>query len=101
MELDIYCWLTYRMLKLDRTLFLPYDILRLQFGASYTNSRDFKLNLDKALWSVLKHYPAARVEANARERGREGWRLQPSPTHVPPAKFKPAKFGKKPSTPRL
>lgn len=100
MELDIYCWLTYRMFSLSRPLFLPYDVLRIQFGANYLNARDFKLNLNKALWSVLKHYPEARVEANARERSREGWKLLPSPPHVPESAFEKGKFDK-PKKPRL
>jgi hypothetical protein len=82
MELDIYCWLTYRMSHLDRPLFLSYKALAAQFGAQYRKLGDFRINLDKALWSVLKQYPQARVQAGAQEKGREGWRLQPSPTHV-------------------
>lgn len=82
LELDVYCWLTYRMSGLDRPLFLSYKSLQAQFGSSYSRAVDFRLNLDKALWSVLKQYPKARVEPNVSERGREGWRLLPSPTHV-------------------
>jgi hypothetical protein len=82
MELDIYCWLTYRMLTLNRPLFLPYKDLAMQFGSSYDNPRHFKANIDKALWSVLKQYPQARVQPDSEERGKQGWRLLPSPPHV-------------------
>lgn len=86
MEIDVYCWLTYRLFYLRRPLFLPYDILREQFGAHYGDPYSFKLNLDKALWSVLKQYPEARIEANQTERRNgkpvTGWRLLPSPPSV-------------------
>lgn len=83
MELDVYCWLTYRMSNLEHPLFLSYKALQAQFGAGYTHARNFRLNLDKALWTVSKQYPKARVEAGVVSKGREGWRLLPSPTHVP------------------
>jgi hypothetical protein len=82
MELDVYCWLTYRMANLDHPLFLSYKALEAQFGAGYSHSRNFRINIDKALWTVLKQYPKARVESGAVSRGREGWQLLPSPTHV-------------------
>lgn len=98
MELDVYCWLTYRMFYLRRPLFLPYETLREQFGAHYAEMFNFKLNLDKALWSVLKQYPAARVETNVSEpragKSIMGWRLFPSLTSVPMAISRP-----KPSRP--
>jgi len=84
MELDIYCWLTYRMLTLNRPLFLSYKDLRIQFGAEYSRAQDFKVNIDKALWSVLKQYRLARVQSDVHERGEQGWRLLPSPPHVRP-----------------
>jgi hypothetical protein len=84
MELDVYCWLTSRMFSLERPLFLTYEILRSQFGSQYADAFDFKVNLDKALWSVLRQYRSAKVEARVRnERNQEGWRLHPSPTSVP------------------
>jgi len=83
MELDIYCWLTYRMSYLDRPLFLSYKALRAQFGSAYQDERNFKINIDKALWSVLKQYPQAKVTARASEGGREGWKFLPSRPHVP------------------
>jgi len=92
LELDVYCWLTYRMLTLKRPLFLPYDVLRRQFGSSYAEAHNFKKNIDKALWSVLKQYPECQVESRVRERGTDGWRLKPSPTHVPQG---PKRIGKK------
>jgi hypothetical protein len=84
MELDIYCWLTYRMLTLRRPLHIRYSDLRLQFGAHYNDARNFQVNLDKALWSVIREYKTAKVETRVpNERGVEGWKLFPSPTHVP------------------
>jgi len=83
MELDIYCWLTYRMLSLKHPLFLSYKDLRIQFGAEYARPQDFKVNIDRALWSVLKQYRNARVQADVLEKGTYGWKLLPSPPHVP------------------
>jgi hypothetical protein len=71
------------MSHLEKPLFLSYTALEAQFGAKYSHARNFRLNLDKALWTVLKQYPKARVEAGATLKGREGWQLLPSPTHVP------------------
>jgi hypothetical protein len=98
MELDIYCWLTYRMKHLKRTLFLSYEDLSIQFPIGYDKKNIYNIrnNLDKGLWAVLKQYPACRVEPRAHERGKEGWRLHPSPTHVPESKYKPNLFPKKP-----
>jgi hypothetical protein len=87
MELDIYDCLTLRMMTLNRPLFLPYAVLSEQFGAQYKDIRFFARNLDKALWAVLKQYPQCRVEPKVRERGTDGWRLLPSPTHVPQKKL--------------
>lgn len=91
MELDIYCWLTYRMKYLNRPLFLSYEDLGAQFAAGYDKNNIYNLraNLDKALWSVLKQYPACRVESRARQGREEGWLLKPSPTHVRASKYKP------------
>jgi len=94
MELDIYCWLTYRMFSLSRPFFLTYDLLRLQFGASYTNVRDFKLNVDKALLDRAQALPSGPGGGQRPGEGQEGWRLLPSPPHVPEAKFVPGKFDK-------
>ena len=84
MELDVYCWLTYRMLSLDYSLFLSYSELAQQFGSSYSNEKHFRVNINKALWAVMKQYTQVRVEIDATHRDESGWRLQPSPTHVPP-----------------
>ncbi|WP_051979355.1 replication protein RepA [Edaphobacter aggregans] len=91
LELDIYCWLTYRMKYLKRPLFLSYQDLGDQFAAGYdkTNPYNLRDNLDKALWAVLKLYPACRVQPRYRQRRVEGWLLQPSPTHVPSSRNQP------------
>jgi hypothetical protein len=89
MELDIYCWLTYRMKYLKHPLFLNYEKLGNQFAPGFDQSHLYNLrdNLDKALWAVLKLYPACKVKPRYRQGMEEGWLLSPSPTHVPPSKF--------------
>ena len=83
MEIDIYCWLTYRLHRLEYPLFISYEDLRKQFGASYTQQKDFRINLNRALWIVLKQYTQARVIPDTIEKGSKGWKMFPSPSHVP------------------
>lgn len=78
MQIDIYCWLTYRMSYLKRDAVIPWEVLQLQFGADYAKTRQFKAKFKQHLAAVLRFYPAAlaRPEDN-------GLLLRPSPTHIP------------------
>lgn len=82
MALDIYCWLTYRMVWVKRPTPISWEGLRMQLGASYKDSRQGKYNFRKAfkdhLESVLTIYPRANVEVL-----NEGICLRRSPPHVP------------------
>lgn len=76
-ELDLYCWLTYRMFTLSRVTKIPWEALQLQFGSQESNPRKFKFQIRKALKSVLVVYPEARVTD-----GPEGLVISPSKTSV-------------------
>jgi hypothetical protein len=77
MQLDLYCWLTYRMSYLRKRTVIPWEALELQFGADYALTRQFKFEFVKNLAHVLSVYPA-KVQSSS-----GGLILRPSPTHVP------------------
>jgi hypothetical protein len=77
LAIDVYCWLTHRYSYLQRPTTVPWGLLRLQFGASYTREAAFRFNFRRALRDVLVEYPEAKLEDAA-----GGLRLLPSPTHV-------------------
>jgi len=81
LELDIYCWLTYRMSYLRKDTVIPWPLLQLQFGADYAQDeqglRNFKKKLLLRLKRVLEVYETAKVDHLEK-----GLLLKPSPTHV-------------------
>lgn len=81
MELDIYCWLTYRMSYLKRDTVIPWPLLQLQFGADYAQDaqgvRNFKKKFLLRLKKVHSVYDAAKVYDVE-----NGLLLKPSPPHV-------------------
>lgn len=78
LALDIYSWLTYRMSYLRRPCLIPWEGLRIQFGADYGRLRDFKRKFLAHLGDVLRVYPAVRLSELP-----AGLLLRPSPTHLP------------------
>lgn len=81
MELDIYCWLTYRMSYLQKDTVIPWPLLQMQFGADYAlegqGPRDFKRKFLLRLKKVLSVYDTAKVGGMEK-----GLLLKPSPPHV-------------------
>jgi Plasmid encoded RepA protein len=81
MALDMYCWLTYRMSYLHKTVNIPWELLQLQFGAGYPltprGKADFKRKFLQHLRSVHLIYPSVHIETSD-----IGLLLAPSPTHV-------------------
>ena len=65
MAIDIYCWLTMRLLSVRKPTLIPWKSLQEQFGAGYSldsaGRRDFKVNFQKQLKKVLVVYPEAKV----------------------------------------
>lgn len=83
MELDIYGWLTHKASYTMRaTRPIPWDLLRLQFGADYADTkaglRAFRFNFLKHLKVVLSAYRGAKVELSEK-----GLIFKPSLTSVP------------------
>lgn len=76
LALDIYCWLTYRMSYLKRSVEIPWELLAMQFGSEYTEIRDFKKNFLKQLRKVSVIY-----NANVQQ-GENGLLLKSSKTHI-------------------
>jgi len=62
MALDIYCWLTYRMSYLKKTISIPWEALQVQFGADYDRTRDFKRYFLNQLRAVRVVYPEVNLE---------------------------------------
>jgi len=81
LELDIYCWLTYRMSYLKKDTVIPWPYLQLQFGADYAQDaqglRNFRKKFLLRLKKVHETYPAAKVYDVD-----NGLLLKPSPPHV-------------------
>lgn len=79
LALDIYVWLTYRMSYLKRPCLIPWEALRMQFGADYARPTDFRQRFLRSVAQVLMVYPQARVSEAT-----QGLWLRPSPCHVGP-----------------
>ena len=80
--MDLYTWLTYRMSYVQRrTRTIPWALLQLQFGSTYTldpqGTRNFKSRFLNALKLVQVVYPEAKVAVDA-----TGLVLVPSPPHI-------------------
>lgn len=87
MALDIYIWLTYRLSYLRQPRVIPWNLLQMQFGADYADTKQgrhgFKRAFLKHLEAVQLLYPEAKVEEHG---GSNGLLLKPSKTHIPKLK---------------
>jgi hypothetical protein len=77
MALDIYCWLTYRMSYLKNKTIVPWEVLKIQFGADYGRTRDFKRYFLNQLRSVNVVYPEVKLGMDD-----FGLILKPSKPHI-------------------
>ncbi len=77
MALDIYCWLVYRLSYLRKSQLVPWELLRMQFGADYKRTRDFKRAFIDALRKSVTVYATAKVEVEE-----IGLLLKPSKLHI-------------------
>jgi hypothetical protein len=80
MALDIYTWLAYSnfAMKQQRSRPLSWEKLKYQFGPEYALTRQFKPKFQQQLAEVVKIYPAASFEIDAKT----GMTLLKSPTPV-------------------
>lgn len=67
MALDVYCWLSQRLHRVDpgRPAFIPWAALHAQFGWHYERIRDFRRVFCQTLDSVCSQYRAARIETDS------------------------------------
>jgi hypothetical protein len=77
MQLDLYMWLTYRNSYLKAETAISWDQLRMQFGAEYARSDNFKAAFKDALKKVLVVYPSAKIQTVD-----AGILIAPSATHI-------------------
>jgi hypothetical protein len=80
-SLDLYIWLAYRLHSLDRPAPIRWAALQEQFGAHYTQSRNFRRDFRLALAPAVAAYPEARLEFSE---GDAGLTLFPSRPPVAP-----------------
>jgi hypothetical protein len=81
LALDLYAWATRRVSYLSRPTLVPWQALRLSFGAGYADTPQgrsrFKEKLLEGLCRVAAVYPQLRAENEEK-----GLLLRPCPTHV-------------------
>lgn len=81
LQIDIYIWLTYRFSFLKNETFIPWALLKNQFGSDYADdaqgTRNFKKKFLQALKKVWLVYPEANVSPNGK-----GLTLFKSDTHI-------------------
>ncbi len=82
LALDLYAWATRRVSYLSRPTLIPWESLRLSFGAGYANTPQgrsrFRGKAIEAFQRVVIVYPKLKIENQER-----GALLRPSCTHVP------------------
>lgn len=78
MALDIYNWRSYRNTYLKKPTLIPWEALRMQFGADYNATFHFKADFIKNLKKVLQVYRESRQEVTEK-----GLIIIPSKTHIP------------------
>lgn len=85
LAIDIYVWLVYRLFQpLPRPMLIPWEALKAQLGADYSDDAkgifNFKSKFQQRLKEVLVFYPQANVHPT-----KEGLMLRTSPPHILPS----------------
>jgi hypothetical protein len=66
LALDVYTWLAQRLCRIDsKPVFIPWPVLKAQFGPDYTRLRDFRASFKQTLDAVLTQYRGARGELHS------------------------------------
>ena len=63
LELDLYCWLCYRLAYLRSPTTVPWEALQAQFGTITQESAKFRWMVRKALTSIAVVYPGAKFDS--------------------------------------
>lgn len=80
LALDLYAWVTWRVFRLDKPAFIPWDGLLKQMGGEYKELRNFVSKAKAALRKVQAAYPALKLNYV-----KGGMMLHPSLTAIAPA----------------
>jgi hypothetical protein len=80
LALDLYVWATWRVFKLQKPAFIPWDGLMGQMGGEYERADNFVQKAKGALRKIRAVYPALKLEY-----GKGGFFLHPSLTAIAPA----------------
>jgi hypothetical protein len=81
LALDIYCWLTYRLSYLTKTVVIPWRVLQMQFGADYAIDFQGTRNFKKAFLREFRKIDLIYQKTNL-EFLEEGLKIKPSRPHV-------------------
>ncbi len=81
MALDLYCWATYRVSYLKRPTEIPWELLKMQFGADYADTKQGRYEFKRKLLAALRKVSAVYGDLRAEE-GEHGLKLAPSRSHV-------------------
>jgi len=79
LELDLYCWLCYRLAYLSKPTTVPWEAIQGQFGTETQEEAKFRWQVRKALQSIKVVYPAARFDSSSSV----GLQLYPSAPAIP------------------
>jgi len=81
LALDIYSWASYRTSYLNKSVVIPWEVLRSQFGSNYANdaqgTRNFKRHFIKELKKVYCVYKGLNIQDDEK-----GLLIRPSKLHV-------------------
>ena len=83
MALDLYCWVTYRVSYLKRPTEIPWELLKMQFGADYADTKQGRYEFKRKLLMALRRVSSVYRELRAEE-GEHGLKLAPSRPHILP-----------------
>lgn len=83
MALDLYCWATYRVSYLKRPTEIPWELLKMQFGADYADTKQGRYEFKRKLLAALRRVVAVYPELRAQD-GEHGLKLAPSRSHILP-----------------
>lgn len=80
LALDLYAWSTWRVFKLSKSAFIPWEGLMQQMGAEYKSEKEFARKAKAALRKIRAVYPTLNLDF-----AKGGLLLQPSLTAIAPA----------------
>ncbi len=82
MGLDLYMWLTHRVVWLTKPQRITWKGLQEQIGSEYGDTRNFKKKAKAQLHRIMLIWEKLKLEPSP-----GGFILKPSPPHVPPKKL--------------